>query len=266
MSVRQLFQRPARAIALVVLASILGCEAAPQADSGPQLPCGSEPFPRYPDVDSPPTVKVWDRSELGREWKPPGCTGWSAPGFSTLVVTAARFHYVADAESMLRHIGAISELSGMRYWSTTHKRWQTLIPNAYALSGPAGDQPRKDFSPDEMVEGSTLYFHQEDNLSGKAVYQMHIMTVSPERLVFSTENTSGIRFLLVPLFQPGEIQAVYFLERESPDVWRYYSVARTGKKASSLTAGHEASSINRAVAYYRYLVGVPTDREPPAAR
>ena len=250
---------------VALLTLILWCAGAAQADAGPQLPCGSEPFPRYPDVDSPPAVRVWDRSDLGGEWIPPGCTSWSTPGFSTLVVTVARFQSGSDTEGLLRHIGAISELAGMRYWSTTHKRWQTLIPNAYALSGPAGDQPRKDFSPDEMVEGRPLYFHQEDNLSGKAVYQMRILRASPDRLVFSTENTSPIRFLLIPLFQPGEIQSVYFLERESPGVWRYYGIARTGKKASTLTAGHDASSINRAVAYYRHLVGIPTDREPPAA-
>jgi hypothetical protein len=71
---------------------------------------------------------------------------------------------------------------------------------------------------------------------------------------------------MITLFPPGEAQSVYLLERESPDIWRYYSLARTGKKASSLTEGHDASLINRAVAYYRYLAGIPTDREPPAAR
>jgi len=40
---------------------------------------------------------------------------------------------------------------------------------------------------------------------------------------------------------------------------------RTGKNASLLTAGYEASSINRAVAFYRYLAGIPTDKEPPAS-
>jgi hypothetical protein len=29
---------------------------------------------------------------------------------------------------------------------------------------------------------------------------------------------------------------------------------------------YEASYINRAVAYYRHIAGIPTDQEPPAAR
>jgi hypothetical protein len=117
-----------------------------------------------------------------------------------------------------------------------------------------------------MAEGATLYFHQEDNLSGKAIYQLRILKASPDHIVFSTENITTMRYLLITLFQPGQIQSIYFLDRESPDVWRYYCLARTGKKASSLTAGHEASSINRAVAFYRHLAGIPMEKEPPAAR
>jgi hypothetical protein len=62
------------------------------------------------------------------------------------------------------------------------------------------------------------------------------------------------------------MQSVYFLDRESADVWRYYGMTRTGRNASRLTTGHSSSSINRAVAFYRSLAGIPTDREPPAAR
>jgi hypothetical protein len=62
------------------------------------------------------------------------------------------------------------------------------------------------------------------------------------------------------------MQSISFLDRESDDVWRYYSIARTGPNSSRLSTGHAASSINRAVAFYRSLVGIPTDQEPPAAR
>lgn len=129
----------------------------------------------------------------------------------------------------------------------------------------ADDRRRKDFSPDEIGEGKSLYFHQEDNLSGKAIYRMRIQSASHDLTVFDTENISTVRYWLLPLFHPGDMQSIYFLERESQDVWRYYSIARTGKNASTLTAGHEASSINRAVAFYRYLAGIPTDKEPPAS-
>jgi hypothetical protein len=225
-----------------------------------------EPDPPYPALGSPPIVKFWDISGLSREWRPPSCTGWTEIGFSTLITTGARFRYASGTEGLLRHIGAISGLSGMRYWSTTHKQWQTLIVSAHALTDPQPNHRRPDFTPDELRDGSVHFFEQVDNLAGTAVYQMHIAEVSPDRLVFEDENVSVMSRFFVTLFHAGEVQSIYYLDRESDNVWRYYSLVRTGRNASWLTIGHPSSSINRAVAFYRSLVGIPTDQEPPAAR
>jgi hypothetical protein len=241
--------------------------SAPQAAQlGPQPPCGKEPIPPYPALDDAATVKSWSESDFGRDWRPPACTGWTAVGFTTLVTTVVRFRHTSAAQGLLRHIGAISELAGIRYWSTTHKQWRTLIVDAHALTGLQPGQRREDFTPDEMKEGRDLYFEQTDNLSGKAIYRMHIAEASADRLVFEVENVSTMRHFLLPILHPGEMQLVYFLDRESDNVWRYYSIVRTGKNANGLIAANEASSINRAVAFYRHLVGIPTDQEPPAAR
>ena len=72
-----------------------------------------------------------------------------------------------------------------------------------------------------------------DSLLGNAVYRIRIRSVSPERLVFDTENTSTIRYFLFPLFGPSEVQSIYFFERESPDVWRYYNLARTSASSGT---------------------------------
>jgi uncharacterized protein DUF6675 len=167
---------------------------------------------------------------------------------------------------MRRRLGAISELKGTRYWSTTHQEWQTLIVDAYATAGPPAYERRNDFSPNEIAEGAFLYFRQTDNLSGTAIYRMHILSTSADQLAFNIENLTTMRYLLIPLMRPGEMQSVHFIERESTEVWRYYSIARTGKNASSLVTGHEASSVNRAVAFFRYIAGLRTDEEPPAMR
>ena len=254
-----------RVVRLVVTALLL-CQAHGYAQTGPQPPCGIDPVPPYPGLDSPPVVKFWSESDFGHDWRPPACTGWTAAGFATLVTTAARFRYPSGAEGLLRRVGAISELAGMRYWSTTHQRWQTFILSAHASTGSQPDHRRQDFTPDEMTVGKVLYSEQVDNLSGTAIYRMRVDEASPSRLVFDVENVSTMRYLFVTLFHPGEMQSIYFLYRESNDVWRYYSIARTGRNASRLSTGHEASSINRAVAFYRSLAGIPTDQEPPAAR
>jgi hypothetical protein len=240
-------------------------QAKGNAQSGPQPPCGNESVPPYPGLDDSAIVKSWSKSGLGQDWEPPACTGWTAVGFSTLVTTVARFRSTSTAEDLLRHIGAISELASMRYWSTTHKQWQTLIVKAHALTDLQSGQRRKDYTPDEMKQGKMLYFEQVDNLTGRAIYRMQIVEASADRLVFDIENVSTMRYLFIPMLHPGEIQSIYFLDRESDNVWRFYSIVRTGKNANRLIGGNESSAVNRAVAFYRHLVGIPTDQEPPAA-
>ena len=237
-------------------------------EPGPRPPCESEPFPAYSVVDQQPATVFRERDNPGNDWTPAACTGWTTRGYSTLVATAGRFRIGTETSDIRRRIGAISEFERVLYWSTTHQKWQPMIVDAYAVTGAKG-QRRKDFSPDEISEGSVSYYQQTDNLSGKAMYRMHIIASSPDRLVFETENISTMRYLLIPLFGPGDLQSIYFLDRESSrsnDVWRYYSLVRTGRSASKLITGHEASSVNRAVAFYRYLAGIPTNMEPPAAR
>ena len=191
-----------------LLSAMLVCQARGYSQLGPQPPCGKEPVPPYPGLDDSAIAKSWSRSEFGRDWKPPACTGWAAMGFTTLVTTVARFHQTSGAEGSLRHIGAISKLAGMRYWSTTHKRWQTLIVDAYALTGSQPSQRREDFAPEEMKEGKVLYFEQTDNLSGKGIYRMHIAEASADRIVFDVENVSTMHYLFITL--------IWLLKLESP--------------------------------------------------
>src|ERR1700682_2308403 len=171
---------------------------------GPQPPCGKEPIPPYPGLDDSAMVKSWSEPDLGRDWRPPACTGWATAGFTRLVTIAARFPHSSGAEGLLRHIGAISQLAGVRYWSTTHKQWRTLIVNAYALTDSKPAQRREDFTSNEMKEGKELYFEQFDNLTGKATYRMHIVEASASRIVFDIENVSTMRYSFIPVLRPGE--------------------------------------------------------------
>jgi hypothetical protein len=252
-------------VRFVFLTTLL-CQAHVHAQSGPQPPCGAEPVPPYPGLDDSATLKSWSKSDFGRDWAPPACTGWNTVGFTTLVTTVARFRHTSEAEGLLRHIGAILELAGMRYWSTSHQQWQTLVVDAHALTGLEPGQRREDFTPDEMKDGKVLYFEQTDNLTGKSTYRMHVAEASAGRLIFDVENVSTMRHLFLPVLHPSEMQSIYFLDRESESVWRYYSIVRTGTNANGLIAGKESSAVNRAVAFYRHFVGIPTAQEPPAAR
>lgn len=236
------------------------------AQPGPQPPCGVEPIPPYPPQGGPAAIKLWSREDLGSDWTPPACIGWTQPGFTTLVTIAARFRYIDGAESLLRHIAAISEMTGLRYWSTTHKQWRTFIVDAYALTDSQSGRLRENFTSNELTAGKDFYFQQIDNLSGKAVYRMTIIDASARRIVLAVENVSTMRYHFIPILHPGELQSVYFLDYESNNIWRFYSIMRTGRDANGLIAGNQSSSINRAVAFYRYIVGIPDTQEPPGAR
>jgi|tagenome__1003787_1003787.scaffolds.fasta_scaffold20791501_1 hypothetical protein len=256
--------RLAAPIVLGVALALSGGECV--AQSVPQPPCGGRPSPAYAEPGNLPAVRTWTGDELGADWTPAACTGWRPLPLRMLVAAAGRFRHQGTVENLLERFGAVSALTTIRYWSVSDQRWQNLITSASALAGPDAASRRSDFSVAEMRSGTDLYFAQHDNRStGDVVYRLRVREVTPDRLVAETENASTVRYLLLPLAGPGDLQSLYFFERRSPDEWGYYSLARTGAGASSLTTGHEASYVNRAVALFRYLAGLPTDQGPPAA-
>lgn len=236
------------------------------ADSGPQPPCGPALRPGYPEPGAPPAVQVWFGGDLDGGWQP-GCTGWDAREFTALVATAARFRGVPNIDGLLERIGAVSELATVRYWSATRKRWRDLITDAYALRGPDRELRRPDFSPEEFQPGRSLYFWQDESTpAGKVVYRMRVRERTTNKLVLEMENALPISLLLLPLFDSGEYQFLYFFERESEGVFRYYSLMRTAGRSNLLARSFKASFVNRAVAVYRHIAGIPTDQEPPPSR
>jgi hypothetical protein len=140
-----------------LMAVLLG-QSIVHAQLGPRPPCQTDTLPTYPGLGDAAIVKAWSKSELGEDWSPPECTGWASAGFTTLVTITARFRYNGKVQDFLQHIGAISQLRGLRYWSITHKEWQTLIVDAYALTGDQPKRGRGDFESNEMTAGSVLYY------------------------------------------------------------------------------------------------------------
>jgi hypothetical protein len=178
---------------------------------------------------------------------------------------AGSFRFDGSADELVARIGAISTLRGVRYWSTTEKTWRPYVVDASALSRLDPRSRRTHFLATEMTPGSELYYWEKHPRSSNVVYRMTVLERSPARAVVATENLSPVRFLLLTLFEPGALQSVACVELISPGVWGAYLLVRTGEGASALAVGHEASYVNRAVAIYRHLAGIPTDEEPPAA-
>jgi len=233
-----------------------------QATDGPQPPCGVTPHPFYTPTGAAPAIQTWQAPG----WTASACTGWASAHPILLVALAGSFRHEGGAVDLLAAFGRISSLRGIRYWSVGDRGWRTLVTGATALDGPGTRRRRRaDFAPAEMVRGADLYFAQEDSRSsGEVVYRMRVLENGQDRVAVVVENVTSVRFLLVPLFAPGDLRCTSFLERLSPGVWGYYGL--WGIRAGAQTSGHEASSVNRALAFYRHIAGIPTDQEPPAAR
>jgi hypothetical protein len=258
--------RLARAVGMAGLVIALAGAPAKAADELPRLPCGVAPFPAFAEPGAPPNVRAW-HGKAARAWTPPSCSGWAVMDADMVVALAGSFHHPGEIDTLLARIGAISSKKEVRYWSTTEQSWQPLVTDAFALSGPDASQRRADFNAAQLTAGQTLYYAQSDNrTAGQCVYRERVRVADRERLMIEGENVSPLKKMVVTLFEPGEMQTVYFIERRAPGVWGYYSLTRARLASQLLPTGGQAPYINRAAAFFRYVAGIPTDQEPPVAR
>lgn len=110
-----------------------------------------------------------------------------------------------------------------------------------------------------------MYYRINDYQMGPVTYRMRILERSDERIVLASENVSAVNaFFFFTVFHPGVIQAIEFLQRREPDLWSVYVLTRIDQPPKFLFQDQEASSVNRLVALFRRLAGIPTDQKPPA--
>lgn len=250
---------------LLAIALVLGLSGgAAAAGQDPVPPCGgATPYPDYAAVDAPPAVQIISGKDLAA-WTPPACVGWEAKDDGVLVTLAGRFHFKGTTDELLKRFGAISSLKGLQYWSVTDGGWRTLIDSASALDSPDGGHSRADFTLAEMKNGHELYFAQQDNrTSEEVVYRMKVSDLSADGFTVAVENVTPVRSFMLTLFDPGDLQSVHFVKRESPGVFRFYGLAFAGESLASSLALPEASYVNRALALYGHLSGT---KVPPVEK
>ena len=251
----------------VLVVWVLAVHALAWAEAnGPILPCGDGTYPPYAGVGKPVHVHVWLQGDLPQPWVPTACSSWKPIEFTVLATGTGRFRFGGTVEHLLTKIGAISDLTTIQYWSVTSGSWKDLIPEAFALSTEDQASRRENFSPEDLRVGRALFFWQAESTSvGTGVYRLRVLVREEHRLMVEVVNTDPLTLAFLTLFEPGESQVLYFFEKESSGIWRYYSLFRTSGQPIPLVSLQKNSYINRTVAMFRYFSGIPTDQEPPAA-
>ena len=251
---------------LAVLISLAVWPSAAAAQADPRPPCGGEPVPAYAPPGAPPNVAIL-RKPAAHQWSFPACSGFRPGAFRLAVAVSGSFRHAGEAGELLQRFGTVSALRQIRYWSVSDARWRPLIDDAAALGGPDAKLRRRDFARTELAVGSAVYFEQaESRLSTPVIYRMRILEFGADRLAVEIENASAIGIAVIDIAPPGSTRAVHYFARREPGVWGYYGLAFAAQEPGLFLRVRDASLVNRAVAYFRHFAGIPTDREPPAAR
>jgi hypothetical protein len=230
----------------------------------PKPPCEESSFPAYGPVGSNGSQAVWKSKEL-TNWRPAACLGWSGPSLS-VVALAVEFHFSGSLDALLARLGALDSYPSIRYWSTSRKQWRALVTRASVVAGADGPDTKTALDPDDFVVGKDNFYAEISEESGRTAYRLHVLARRGDHVALASENVTPINALGLTIFSPFALQSVIFLDRRGPDLWGFYSILRTASGTSRIASGHEASYLNRQVALFRYLAGIPTNLEPPIAR
>lgn len=215
--------------------------------------CAAEPD-MYPQPESSPKVQIWGAGTLPETWSAPPCAGWDLTKATTVILVLGSF-VAADAGEISDRIAKVSSLTGLRYWSSTDQRWETLVLGATALDGPHG-HPRPDFAPTDLMPGQNLFFRERDNrASGPVTYRMRILAHDADHVSLTIANTSPVKKLLLTFFAPGELQASYFITRLDRNRWGFMGLSGTRATGAAALGSADGSYVSRALAMYRHIAG-----------
>ena len=217
------------------------------------------------DPDQPPAVLVLSGPALSEFAASQRCDGAVPDSAKLAVLTRGRFRFAGSLDDLLDRVGAISTLPQVRYWSTTDKRWQHLVDAAVPLASPTVVR-RGDFPAAELRRGGTFYYQQQDNRArGPVVYSLQVTVEGAHAAIVDSENITAVRYFMITLFPPHAMHTRMVLQRISTDLWELRLTQWFGPETSRFALGHDASFVNRAVAQFRHIAGIPTDQEPPVA-
>jgi hypothetical protein len=173
---------------------------------------------------------------------------------------------------VLGRLGALSRQRAIVYWSASRGEWRPMLDDAAALAGPEPATRREDFGPQDFRPGATLHvLYDDSDPLGPVVYRITVLDSGPDRLRAVSVNTTPGRLMGFNVAEPGDLSSALAIRREPDGVFRYHvlTVVRLTSLAAAMVS--HASHVNRAVAIFRYVAGLPSEgtpstREPARSR
>jgi hypothetical protein len=259
--------RPNRLMAAVAVACLGSFDAPVHAAAPtPTPPCAGEAFPIPSPPGALPVVEVWHAPSLPDNWQPASCSGIAARSGTVYVAVAGEFQQAGDAGLLLGRVGALSHQVGLKYWNVDQGGWRPLLVDATALTANDPSARRPDFKAEELSPGARLYMlYADDSGSGPVVYQTEVRSAGPDGFVVVLHNSTAMRLMGMSIADPGDLSSMLSVQRIGPDRFAYYALTAVALAPLAAAMVSDASHINRAVASFRYLAGIPADSEPPAA-
>lgn len=234
--------------------------------ASPRPPCAGTPQPAYPEPGEPPAVRLWHMDAMPPGWAPAACSGLERREGAVLVAVAGRFREPGGMEAILERLASISRHVEIVYWSVSNDAWKPLLEDAAALGEADPEARRGDFALDELRPGAVLHLLYDDSEPvGPIVNEVTVVRADPDGVTLLTRNVTPAKLMGFEVAGPGDIASMLTVEREAEDLFRYYALGSTALSGLAGRLMPDASHVNRAVAVYRHVAGIPGDKEPPAA-
>jgi hypothetical protein len=97
------------------------------------------------------------------------------------------------------------------------------------------------------------------------VFETEIREAGPDGFVTVARNVTDLRLMGISIAGPGDLSSMTAVRRTGPGTFDYYSLSAVALNPLAAAMMPDSSHVNRAVATYRYVAGIPGDRDPPVA-
>lgn len=147
---------------------------------------------------------------------------------------------------------SISSMAGMEYYSASRKKMRTLFAQSYVVDDPGSQTRAADPVAQSIPAESSLVIFQEDLTFGENLYRSQFR-YGGGYFVVQTRNLTVMRYLLMPMVQPGNSFSILIVVPDGNRILFYGATGAHTLRFFGLERSKEDSSYNRLQALYGWF-------------